>query len=596
MKTFLLRTLASFTGTLMALGLSGLLAFILFIVLIVSLSRQVEKEFDPGKVEKGSVLHLKLSSGLLEHQPDDPFERFDPGSFQVLETLALDSLLFALEEARDDAKVKGIFLDLKGPTGPLARVMEMRHALERFRSSGKFIHAFADDFDLRRYLLASACDVVHLAPQGDITMDGIQGEMLFFGRMLKEWDVDVEIFRGRDNDYKSAVEPFFRENMSEESREQTLALMRVLWDEICTSIETSRGLNSGDVDAFVRRLMPSDGIAARELGLVDELLYRDQSLQALAARVGEKESDDITWMSALEYARAMGVHPVPGLDDLDEPGIAVLLLEGAIVDDSANQDDAFKPSDVRHWMKQVRDDPQVKALVLRIDSPGGSALAAENMWREVDRMTEEIPVVVSMGPAAASGGYYIAASSNLILVNTTTLTGSIGVFGLMPRADKLLERHLHITVDRIGTHPELGSRGFLGPLGDMRRQDITQQVDRIYDLFIRRVADGRSLTPVQVHQLARGRVWSGTDAVEKGLADRLGGLWDAMDQARRLADLPGDAPAVFVRTELDFAQWLEQIEIGSKVQQMFIPEPLRWINTDRFDFYSYDSRVFDLSR
>ena len=576
----------------------GFCVVLLFIGLCVYATQIIQNaEFDGGAIPSANtVLHLTLKGGLEEHPSDSPFDRFDINTMSIKENLGLDSLLVTLQKASCDARIDGLLIDLQGPSGQWAQKSELRTALQKFKEAGKWIVAYADTYSMEDYYIASLADHVYMGPRGDVELKGLGMEMVFLGRMLKTLGIDVEILKGEGNDYKSAVEPFSREQMSAENREQLEVLVKAFWTQIATTIENSRKLPPGKIDHYVESYLPNSPKSALECGLVDELLYRDQMMEKMIVKTGitgdlrpkiglaevsnlaiDGESEptnevtdsqdsssavnaqdkELKLMSVLSYAKGQKLFPLPNQDDAESGSVAVLLAQGSIVADEFASEDSITPEWMRSRLDKIRKDDKISALVLRLDSPGGDALASETIWKELDRFRQVKPLIVSMGPTVASGGYYMACAANVIVADPMTLTGSIGVFGLIPRMDKFLSQKLDITVDRVHSHPSIGGSGVLSPLSVGKRQDLQDEVDQVYDIFVRRVSTGRNLSTDKVRQIARGRIWSGKDAQKICLVDALGGLSDAIEIAKTMV---GRNEKVIYYGSGELEEWLDMFK------------------------------------
>ena len=342
--------------------------------------------------------------------------------------------------------------------------------------------------------------------------------------------------------------------MSAENREQLEALVKTLWSNIAASIESSRHLSAGKIDQCVESFLPNSPKSALELGLVDELVYRDEMMKKLGELTGQKAEDEPKLMSLISYAKGQKLFPLPDLHDAEPGSIAVLLAQGTIVSDEFASKDNITPLWIRTRLDKIREDDNISALVLRIESPGGDALASETIWKELDRFKKVKPLIVSMGSVVASGGYYMACAANVIVAEPMTLTGSIGVFGIIPRVDKFLSQKLDITVDRVHSHPNIGGSGVLSPLSEGKLRDLQEEVNQVYDIFIHRVSTGRQMNSDKVRAVARGRIWSGQDAQKVGLVDVLGGLSQAIDLAKEMVG--SDEKVIYYGNE-DMEKWMD---------------------------------------
>lgn len=548
----------------MALGLFLVLGFSALGGLLGFVFERIEHEMGGAEVLPQTVLELKLKDGLVEHPSDDPLERLNIDRLEMSESLGLDALLEVLDRAGRDDQVAGICVEVLGSTGSFSQSSELRSALDQWKSKGKWVAAYSETYGFKEYHLASVADEVVMSPLGDVELKGLGLEMMFMGNMMKALGVDVQIFRGENNLYKSAVEPFTRRNLSEENREQLEAYVHSVWSSLKTDIETSRALKAGDLDRFVNDALPRSSQQSVDLKLVDRLRYRHQWRAEVAARIGEDDPKDVAWMSCLQYAKAKKIHPLQAPSSLKEPGIAVMLAEGVILADERDDGRSITPSWVGSWLDHLLENEDVAALVLRIDSPGGEALASESIWRDLKRFSEQKPLVVSMGSVVASGGYYMACAANVIVAEPTGLTGSIGVYGMLPQVEGFLNQNLKIEVDHVYTHPRVGGSGFYRPLSQVAKDDLLRGVDQVYRTFKQRVSQGRDMSLDEVELVARGRIWSGADAQRVGLVDRLGGLDLAIELAREQAKLPAWAPVVYTRGGHEWMRWMESLRGDKK--------------------------------
>jgi len=541
MRNFLKTFFSSCLGTLFAISLLSGLGTLALVGLLAVLFQEASKVDQFPQPSEGTILHLSFKGGLVETLSEDPLDQIDIENLSLLNRRTLDHVLLGIRDGASDERIKGIFLDLQGTPGNWSQMNEIRNAIIKFRSSGKWVYAYGQSLTPSFYHLASASNTIAMDPVGQLPLKGMGIEMLFFGRMLKEWGIEPRAVRARNNTFKSAIEPFTLDRLSDENKIQLDSLIQQRWQFFSHHVETSRGLAPGSIESYTKNLQPAEPEAAKELGLVDELLYEDQVKKKLIDRVeGGRDDGTSHWMSVSDYARSQEL-----LISLESEGhgegIGLIIAEGAIMNQAGPTAEIIYPKRLKSRLKEMAEDDRISSLVLRINSPGGSAQASEWLWRAIRNFSHSKPVVVSLGPMAASGGYYMASAGNLIVTDPLTLTGSIGVFGLMPRLDKALEEHLDITVDRVHTHPNLAT-SLLGPISGPAMTLIQNQVDDIYRLFIDRVSRGRNLSTEEVENLARGRVWSGLDAVKKGLADHQGGLLKAIELAQDQGGLSNYSP------------------------------------------------------
>ncbi len=524
MKSFLKFLLASVLGVLIGF------VFIFFIfmgiigVMISSADKAVE-------VRSNTVLHMKLDQPIVDRASKNPFDGFDYINMQPVSRLGLYDILENIEKAKKDENIDGIFIEISIPQAGISTLGEIRDALEDFRESGKFILAYADNYSQSAYYLASVADHVYLTPTGLIQWTGLRSEIMFFKGTLEKLGLEPQIIR--HGEFKSAVEPFMYESMSEENREQVMTYLSSIWDVITGGVSRTRDISVDRLDEIAEGLLVRSAESALEHGLVDGLMYRDQILSKLKEMTGLEEDEDIRSVNIAQYTRVPKQREGRGLP---REKLAIVFAEGAI-GPGEGSDLTIGSVRISRALRQARRDTTVKAIVFRVNSPGGSALDSEVIWREVELAANEKPVIVSMGDLAASGGYYIAAPATRIVANPHTITGSIGVFGLLLDASEFLNDKLGITVDVAKTNrfADLGS--MYRPLTPAEREILQEGVEDVYRTFTQRVADGRDMDADRVDELGQGRVWSGYDAKELGLVDEYGGLARAIEIAVEEGDL-----------------------------------------------------------
>lgn len=459
----------------------------------------------------------------------------------MTKSLSLYQVLQALDAAREDDRIKGIYLRMSGMgTASLAVVEEMRSAIEEFRQSGKFVVAYDETYSQSRYYLASAADRIYLQKEGEISWMGMSYTIPFFKGLFDKMDVQYEIFRPTACRYKSAVEPYFLTKMSDANREQMTEMVNSMWNTMAETVAESRGFESvgklNELTDALRLSLPEDALAN---GMVDGLIYEDE-MEGVFAELGvERNGDDeFNFITLGEYASQVK----PAYETLTADRIAIVYAEGSIVDGEGSQEGTIFGNTLAAKLAEVRGDEDVKAVVLRVNSPGGSALASDVVWREMKLLQAEKPVVVSMGSYAASGGYYISCPADAIVADRLTLTGSIGVFGAFPVTGGMLEKKAGITFDGVKSNAaaDFGQGFLLGtirPTTPLEKRFLMRNVDRIYEGFTGKVSEGRNLPVEQVLEIAGGRVWSGADALGIGLIDSYGGLKEAIAVAADKAGL-----------------------------------------------------------
>ncbi len=513
----------------------GLLLFFVLAMLILagigaSASRQTVEVAD------NSVLWMKLNRPISERgESDDPFTAFAFGGRSNM-PLGLVEIRRALARAKEDSKIKGIYLDVSFVSAGYASVEEIRNALLDFKTSGKFVVAYGEAYSEKAYYLASVADRIFLNPVGALEFNGLYQEVAFLKGTLEKLDVKPEVFRV--GDFKSAVEPFLREDMSEENRLQTRSFLNAIYNHLMAGIAEARSLSAPELRQLsdsMRIQTPEDALQYR---LITDLGYFDEVETVLRAQLELDEDKKIEYIALSKYIQADDKADASKNTSRDR--VAVLVAEGNIV--SGEGDNSNIGSDaIARQLRKLRRDDKVKAVVLRINSPGGSALASDVMWREIELLRQQKPVVASMSDVAASGGYYMAMGCDTIVAQANTITGSIGVFGLLFNAEAFLKNKLGVTADRVktGAYSDLGNP--TRSLTDFERQLIQRYVDTTYEQFTRKAAEGRGMAHNELKAVASGRVWSGTEALDKGLVDVLGGLEDAVALAARAAGLEEDA-------------------------------------------------------
>lgn len=509
-------------------------AVLVGVIAAVSSSKSDEKDL---VVKENSVLRLNFSKGVVDKANKNPLETFDFGSMQSVKKMSLREVTKNLKKAKKDDNIEGVFLDLKGVRMNLANLEEVRNALIDFKSSGKWTIAYGQSVGRAEYYLASVCDKIYIYPEGGVELDGLRSEVTFYKGALEKLDIEVQVIRGKNNKFKSAVEPFIKEKMSDANRAQVNKLLTSIWSVWTEGIAKARNISVASINEYADSLRMFDPVNAKKYQLVDGLLYGDQVMDSIKARLEVEEDKDVHFVSIQKYTRA------PEKFDDEEPKpwelkdkVAVIYAAGEIR--SGNSEDGVMGSrTIASAIRKARKDSSVKAIVLRVNSPGGSALASDVMWRETQLAKEEKPFVVSMGGLAASGGYYISCGADRVFAGENTITGSIGVFGMIPNAKKFFNERLGLTFDGVQTNANAGAGGMTQPLTPFQKGKIQESVEKVYDTFLTRVSNGRGLTKAEVDSIGQGRVWTGEDAMDLGLVDEMGSLEDAIAYAADQAEL-----------------------------------------------------------
>lgn len=537
MKEFFKYLLATITGIILV----NVIVFLLFFGMIAAFS-SAEK---PQKIEANSILHLKLDYEIPERSDDNPFKSFSSFSFETKKQMGLNEILFNIKKATSDSNIKAIFLDVTTMSAGLATIEEIRQALIQFRKeSQKPVYAYADYYSQLNYYLCTAADRIYLNPQGVVELKGLVSQIMFVKNMLEKLGIEPILIR--HGKFKSAGEMFMLDKMSPENKEQTLAYVKSLWDYMLSEISIQRQIPVERLNVIADSLLADDANNCMKLGLVDKVMYYDEFLNELKDYTQKKEIKDLSFISLPKYAK------VPAkFESGKKEKIAVIYAVGQI-DLGENDDDKIGGNEMAEIIREVRNDKDIKAVVFRVNSPGGSALASEIIWREMVLTKKVKPVIVSMGDVAASGGYYISCPADAIVANPTTITGSIGVFGLMWNGQKFLNEKIGVTVDGVETNMYSSIGSSTRPIKPYEQQVIQKSVDNIYNVFISRVADGRGKTTQEVDSLGQGRVWSGVHAKELGLIDEFGGLEAAIELAKQKAKITGKARIVEYPKKMPF--------------------------------------------
>jgi protease-4 len=531
---FLSTLAASVLGTLIALVALFLLLLFFFFALSLSASQTPQ-------VQPGSVLVLPIDGPLPERVANDPFAQ----AFAEAPQYDLRDVQTALRNAARDDRIQGVWLRIKGTSAGWGTLEDVRAALLAFRErSGKPVYASSADFGMREreYFLASAADSVFAAPVSSFEWNGFASTQLFFADALDRLDIEPKIVRV--GEFKSAVEPFLRSDLSEENRMQLNALLENQNERLKTVVAKQRGIDAALLESLADESAVLDAEGALDAGLLDALYYDHEVLDLFREGAAFTPGQSVPQVDVSDYAQVPASEA--NVSFTGSGNVAVVYAEGGIVsgdteDPFGNSSQSIGSETFIDAMASARTSSSAKAVVVRINSPGGSASASEVMWHAVERTAQEKPVIVSMGDVAASGGYYIAAGADSILAQPTTITGSIGIYGILFNARAFFEDRLGVTFDQVSTSPLADLTSVVEPFSDREQRLLEQTLDRKYETFLQRVADGRGMDVEAVDDVARGRVWAGQDALAAGLVDRLGGLDEAIAVAGKAGGL-GDGP------------------------------------------------------
>ncbi|MGE0019203.1 MAG: signal peptide peptidase SppA [Draconibacterium sp.] len=525
MKEFFKYVLATIVGF-FAVSIIG---FLLMLMVIGAILSSTEKQVS---VENNSMLLIDLSNQLVDRAPNDPFENIEIPGFSQIKSLGLDDITTSLKNAETDDRIKGVYLKLSMANGGMATVEEIRNLLKEFKkNSGKPIYAHADQMmmDQKSYYLATVADKIVVHPEASIDFRGLGGEMMFYKNALNKIGVEMQIVR--HGKFKAAVEPFMLDKMSAENREQQLTYMTSLWNHMLKGISEERNVSVDQLNRLADDVQTfNKGMKAVTAGLVDEAKYKDEVLDDLRKIAGIEGIKGIPVISASKYA------DVPATNaKFSRNKIAVVYASGDIGMSLGGE--MIDGNELSKEIRKVRQDSSYKAIVLRIDSPGGTVFDSETIWREVKLAAEQKTLVVSFGNVAASGGYYLSCAADKIVASPNTITGSIGIFGTIPNFGELLNDKLGITTDVVKTNKNADLLTLTRPMTETERNLLQRSIEEGYDTFISHVAEGRKMSKEQVDSIGQGRVWSGENAKQIGLVDDFGGLKEAIALAAEIEGL-----------------------------------------------------------
>ena len=541
-KTFF----ASCLGSFVALGLIIFLSIVILMSLISGISGDDNKTI----VVDNSVLHLKLDVPISENEIENPFEGLPiPGAESSLGLLPFKKVI---SNAKTDSKIQGIYLDLTIFMGGYGVAKEVRDALIDFKTSGKWIIAYSELYTEQAYYIASAANKVYLNPEGQIEFNGLSIEVSFFKKLFDKLEIKPQIFRV--GDFKSAVEPFMLDKMSNENRLQLNELISDLHHTMLVDISETRNIGYDELKRMADKMSVTDTQSALQFGLVDSLFYFDQVQDDLRVRLGLAKDADINFINFGKYKKSFSTY------DDSKNEIAVIVADGDILPGKA-QNGVIGSDSFAEEIRKARNNERVKAIVLRINSPGGSALASDIMWREIMLTTKVKPVIASMSDYAASGGYYLAMGCDTIVAQPTTITGSIGVFSVLFDVSSFLDNKIGITFDEVKTG-EVGELVTITrPLTDVEKAVWQKKTEEIYNSFTSKAAEGRNMSVEELRKVASGRVWTGAQAKERGLVDVLGNFEDAVNIAASKAGVEDDYRIRYYPKQKTFIeQWLTEAE------------------------------------
>lgn len=544
-----------FWPSLVAVILATIFGLLLFFGILGGIVAGFSADFEPKEmtIKPNTVLYLKLDDPVTETSK----MKFSPYEMSMNGSIGLSDLLTAIDAAKENKNIKGIYIELSDLSCGYATAMELRNALSDFKKSGKFIVAYhsGEVITQKEYYLASVANENYGFPSSMFEFVGLGVEMMYFKNLLGKLSIEMQIIRGKDNAFKSAVEPYFLDKMSDSSRVQTERYLTSIWSDIIHQISADRNVSEAQLNELADSVSIRRADDAVKYGLLDASLYQDEVLGKLREKLNLKTGEKFPLLEMEKYARKVA-DTKRTLDDARTPTIAVVFAEGGI----ATSGDGISSAKLVEQLRKVRDDKHIKIVVLRVNSPGGSALASAEIWREVMLIKQQKKIIVSMGDVAASGGYYISAAATRIFAEPTTITGSIGVFGIIPYTGAFLSEKIGLSFDYAGTnkHAVLSTNRKISP---EEMETIQTEVNQTYSEFLSVVAQGRNLSVERVNQLARGRVWTGRDALQIGLVDELGGLNEAIRYAVKTAGIKNPVFAFYPeKKENKFMEFLQNIE------------------------------------
>lgn len=566
MKTFW----GSFFGSLVGILLTFLFIFFVMLAVIFSSVSEISEGKDkPFKVKPNSILHIKFDGNITERSSKNPFETIDytnPGA----KSIGLNDILNNIEKAKHDKNIKGIYLDISSFPAGMATLEEIRTALLDFKKSDsdsaskKFIVAYSEGYEQGAYYLATVSDKIYLNPEGMVDFKGLSTRIMFFKKFLEKTELDMQIFR--HGKFKSASEPFFLDKMSKENRDQTFAYLSSMWNYMLEGISKQRSISPHELNRYANEMLITDAESALKYKLVDQIVYKDEMLEILKELSGAESIEKIQFVDMHKYTRA------PGKDSpFTKNKIAVIYATGSI-EGGEGDETTIGSERISKAVRDARLDSNVKAVVLRVNSPGGSSLASDVIWREMVLTKKVKPVVVSMGDVAASGGYYISCPAHVIVASPNTITGSIGVFGLFPNVQKLFENKFGLTTDTVKTNKHSDIMSVFRPVQKDEGVVIQKWIEDVYDDFITKVGEGRGMTKEQVDSIGQGRVWSGIDGKRIGLIDEFGGIKTAIAFAAQKANISEYKVIELPKQKQPFEEFFKEIfnpedKIDEKLKQ-----------------------------
>lgn len=548
---FLKRVLSTVIGIIVFLTITF---FFMFIVGVF-----IGKSTDKTKVSKNSILEINLDFPLMDNAGKVRYK-----NLSFLNEDNKNGLLYlvnAIDHAAEDENIKAISIEKPATKAGITQLKNIREALERFKEAGKFVSAYADIYTQKDYYLSSVADSIFISPVGHLDFKGLSSELLYTKDLQEKSGIKMDVVRvGK---YKSAVEPFLDNEISAENKEQILSYLNSIWKDLRQEIGASRNIEADQLDTIADQLLARTPERALETGLADKIAYFSTYENTLKEKLDLKEKDKLNRIDLLDYTERIGRQ---NKYKTNKNKIAVVYAQGQIIYDEGSIE-TVSPDDMNKSLQKAQKDDAVKAVVLRVNSPGGDAMSSDLIWNEIENTKKEKPVIVSMGDVAASGGYYIAAGGDKIFAEPSTITGSIGVFGMLPNIKELAD-DIGVTAQQVSTNDNAIAYSPFTDMTDSQRGFLEENVSAIYGLFKQRVADGRGLSLDEVEEIAQGRVWTGSQAIENGLVDELGGLEEALAYAAEQADIDDYQIKEYPVFEVDFDKLFRRLGMGMSVEEI----------------------------
>lgn len=567
MKSFLKYTLATITGIIIA-------SVLFFVVMLASFSAIVSSGNKPVSISNNSILVLKAGVPIPDRGDQNPLDGIDLVNLTITSSSGLNEILNNIEKAAKDDKIKGILIENGFLPSGWATIEEIREALLKFREHGKFVISYSDYILTQQcYYLSTAADKIYINPGSMVEFKGLSSEVMFYKKALEKIGVEIQVTR--HGKFKGAVEPFILDKLSEENRTQIKEYAGSLWNQVIEDISKSRNIPADQLNRFADNVDGNLASKALEINLVDGLFYRDKLLDTLKSLTGTAKEKELNLVPMSKYSKV----PDMGTNLSARNKIAVIYATGTIVTGKGNETN-IGGNFYAEVIRKARTDTSVRAIVLRVNSPGGSATASDIIWRELDLASKIKPVVISMGNYAASGGYYISAPGTKIFADPMTISGSIGVFGLIPNAGKLLEQKLGLTTETVKTNKNSDFPSIYRPMNPYEKELMQMSIEKIYSDFVSKVAAGRKMSTESVDSIGQGRVWSGTSALKIGLIDEIGGLKAAIKGAAKLAGIDNYSIRELPVYEDPYLRLLSQLsgEVRMSILKKELGESVKYYN------------------